>query len=33
MYRFIRQRRCNLFRLTDSDLIQIQVGRTLAATL
>jgi hypothetical protein len=33
MYRFVRQRRRNLFRLADSDLIQIQVRRTLAATL
>jgi hypothetical protein len=33
MDRFVRQRHRNLFRLADSDLIQIQVRRTLAATL
>ena len=33
MDRFVPQQRRNLFRLADSDLIQIQVRRTLAATL
>lgn len=33
MDRFVPQRRRNLFRLADSDLIQIQVRRTLATTL